>query len=211
MKTWKLFAPLLLSASLPALAEPPPEVGRANFSCSLHIRHFNLVVDKHLTFIPGDVLVIQELGKEAVSAFLEPGEENLEISRSGVNLDIAANSCQLDKSGTQLVRCHYERSADRQGGARFSGLSFTHHELTPAGQRQVVSIGRSLDVKSLDVAVDVVPKADFRGEFSQRALAKVEITAEVAGGLRTLHYTRDLGEWTDATNRSDWDRCVMKP
>jgi len=96
-----------------------------------------------------------------------------------------------------------------------ANLIFTHIQKSAGGASQTVTVSREVKLVEAKLVVDVVEKKDFRGRPVNRAVAEIEVVAEIPGQdtseLRTLRYSRDLGEWTDRSDRSNWDRCVLEP
>jgi hypothetical protein len=147
---------------------------------------------------------------ELMRAFQEPGEEQLSVSESGLHLTINPGSCTLDpQSRAHFLEC--PAASDDKVGMNMSTVSFTANGTSRLGASQSTTIHRSLRIQSVAVHADVQTKKGL-GKPEDRVIADITVIAAVGAQARTLHLTKDLGEWTGNSSlatRSENDRCLV--
>lgn len=146
---------------------------------------------------------------ELMRAFQEPGEEQLTIRDSALHIALNPGSCTLDTANrAHFLECPH--AADDKLALTMTTLQFTAEGTSRLGARQSTTIRRDLRIVSVDVHAEVQRKNTSLG-MQDRVIADLTIVAAVGAQSRTLHLTKDLGEWTQKKDRSDNDRCVVAP
>lgn len=149
-------------------------------------------------------------GDELMRAFQEPGEEQLRVRDSALHLTLNPNSCTLDtQSRAHFLECNVVTD-DKLGFSNLSTMHFTSDGTSRLGAAQSVAIGRTMRLVSVTVHADVQTRPGISGP-EERVIAAITVNAAIGAQTRTLHLTKDLGEWTSRKDRSDNDRCVTTP
>lgn len=158
-------------------------------------------------YVSSDLLRLRSFDNTFMLPFAEKNEERLYVNESSLNVVLKPGTCTISKTDpAHLAACRF---TPEQGAAE-PGTSFTFTWVGPSveGTQQTATITRALNLQSVVVTVEV---RHVRGNLGMvdRAFATATLKATVAGKPRTLTLTRDVGEWTARTDRSDFDRCLV--
>jgi hypothetical protein len=156
-------------------------------------------------YVSEDLVRVRSFDNTLMLPFAEKNEERLKVNDSSLNLVLKPGSCTISKTDpAHLATCRFT-GEDADHGTHFS---FTWFGPSAEGAPQTAVITRVLMVQSVLVTVEVKHVRGNQG-LVDRAFATVAIKATVGGKPRTLTFTRDVGEWTSRTDRSDFDRCLI--
>ncbi len=172
---------------------------------------FTALLDPHDRYVQTTRIDVKGNADELMRAFQEPGEEALSVSESSLHIELDPRACTLDKaSRAHFLDCTNANDQHIDGRFHFSRVQFTYTGKSRLGAAQSVVVDRELQIVSVTIHASVQTKP-VNGRAQERVVADITVDAAVGAAVRTLHVTKDLGEWTASTNRSNWDRCLVNP
>lgn len=139
---------------------------------------------------------------DSIRPLLHPQEQTEDIRDANLGITLEMNSCARG-TGDTLVTC-------TKPFAMMSNYSFSYGRqdpLNPAYNEQV-TFQREIAVSNLSLVVTKQPEHQFNRDTE---VAQLHLTFDASSASGKVHYdiTRRLGEWTNATNRSNYDRCIF--
>ncbi len=171
--------------------------------------HFQILTDPHDRYVQTTRVDLAEAGDRLMRAFQEPGEQQLQVSLAALHIELDPRSCTLDHASTNhFLECNNATDTNIAGRFHFSRVHFTHHGQSALGSQQTVVVDRELQLVNVSIHAEIQAKQGFSG-MENRIVATITVNALVGGQPRTLQLTKDLGEWTARTDRSNWNRCLV--
>ncbi len=171
--------------------------------------HFQILTDPHDRYIQTTRVDLAEAGDRLMRAFQEPGEQPLQVLDAALHLELDPGACTLDQTSTShFLECRNATDANIAGNFHFSRVHFTSHGKSALGAPQTVVVDRELHLVSVSIHAEVQPKQG-PAAIENRVVLTLTVNALVGTQARTLQLTKDLGEWTARTDRSNWNRCLV--
>lgn len=139
---------------------------------------------------------------DSVRPLLHPQEQTESIRDANLTIAMKFGTCSRG-TATTLVTC-------KTNATMLSNYTFGYgreNPLNPA-YNESITIDRHIDVSNLNLVVTVQPEHRWNKE-TQAAQMHLTFDAQGSAGLTHFDLSRRLGEWTDATDRSNYDRCIF--
>lgn len=196
-------------AALALILAPALAHADQHLTCQYSAPRLDIAILNTSLFVPTDVVHVEDYEATVVKPFLEANETSLAISSAALNVNLDPGACVIDANNPNVIAtCH--RDAAHAPRLDRSEIQYTATTKSASGTEEQITVTRRLEVLSAELALTLVDgKSDLDGTPSHRVHSDLTVVAKVAGEMRTLHLTRDEGEWTSRTDRSNFDRCIV--
>jgi hypothetical protein len=185
-----------------AQAAPPNTI-----TCSQNQPIFRLELVQRGRYVPATTLFLAADDDDLARPFQDPGEEALRMFKTSIALELNPGSCTINPLDRgHLIECKQAKNDAVQ--VKYPRLLFSYGNRSASGAPQEVAVSRTLSFTQATVHAAIEHRQATLG-MQDRVIAQITVEALVGGKPRRLSLTRDLGEWTDAKNRSSYDRCVI--
>ncbi|MFN7453188.1 MAG: hypothetical protein ACK5RO_00875, partial [Pseudobdellovibrionaceae bacterium] len=138
------------------------------------------------TFVPFDELHISGF-KDISIPFLEKTEDPEKTIDASLFLIFAPDSCSLRPQDPKVIATCSRSASTPQPDFDQSKIVFTQYTQSAAGQNQIVTISRSLEVISAHLSMNLIDAESILDRTpTKRVISEIEVVARVAGEIRDL-------------------------